>query len=95
MVWGLQVLERVLPEWRAGGHRVLLFSQTRQMLDILEAFVARLGLTARRMDGNTDIASRQARARGRDACRGPGTGTGPGLAGWRRVPAYRDLVGRG
>ena len=60
--WG-QVLERVLPEWRGGGHRVLLFSQTRQMLDILETFVARLGLTWRRMDGNTDIASRQA-ARG-------------------------------
>jgi SNF2 family DNA or RNA helicase len=31
----VQVLERVLPEWQAAGHRVLLFSQTRQVLGVL------------------------------------------------------------
>jgi hypothetical protein len=54
------VLERLLPEWRAGGHRVLLFSQTRMALDMLETLVAvTLGLSTRRMDGTTPIAARQ------------------------------------
>ncbi len=80
--FGRQVLERLLPEWQAGGHRVLLFSQTRQMLDILEGLVARLGLTARRMDGTTDIAARQARPSSAPmAARGCECGA---ARGWRR-----------
>jgi SNF2 family DNA or RNA helicase len=31
--------------WREQGHRVLLFSQTRQMLDIVERFVVEKGIT--------------------------------------------------
>ena len=37
--------------WHEQGHRCLLFSQTQQMLDILEAAVARAGYVYRRMDG--------------------------------------------
>ena len=49
---------RVLGLWREQGHRCLLFSQTQQMLDILEAAVAAAGHVYRRMDGTTAIASR-------------------------------------
>ncbi len=79
-----QVLVRLLPEWRAGGHRVLLFSQTRMTLDMLETLVAvTLGLTTRRMDGTTPIATRQAprerERRGNEAgaCRVPGVAGAP------------------
>lgn len=53
------VLRRLLELWRHQGHRTLLFCQTRQMLDILEAFVAALGLRYLRMDGSTPITNRQ------------------------------------
>jgi SNF2 family DNA or RNA helicase len=52
------VLERVLRLWLEQGHRCLLFTQTQQMLDILEALVCTLGMSYRRMDGNTAIGSR-------------------------------------
>jgi hypothetical protein len=55
------VLERVLKLWFQQGHRCLLFSQTQQMLDILEALLCGLGLTYRRMDGCTAIGSRMVR----------------------------------
>jgi len=57
----LQLLQRVLPLWKDQGHRLLLFSQTREMLDILEDLVAAMGLSYRRMDGMTSIRSRQSR----------------------------------
>jgi DNA excision repair protein ERCC-6 len=31
---------QILPLWRTQGHRVLLFCQTQQMLDIIENLVA-------------------------------------------------------
>ena len=37
------MVERVLSHWHAGGHKVLLFTQTQQMLDILEKMVQRAG----------------------------------------------------
>ena len=54
----MQVLKQLLPLWREQGHRALLFSQTRQMLDILERLTRSLGLPYRRMDGNTAIGTR-------------------------------------
>ena len=53
------VLQQLLKLWQSGGHRVLVFSQTRQMLSILESFVANEGYTYLRMDGNTSVAKRQ------------------------------------
>ena len=54
----LLVTEKVLGLWRTQGHRCLLFSQTQQMLDILEASVAKAGYTYRRMDGTTPVSHR-------------------------------------
>lgn len=51
----LQVLEEVLPRWKAQGHKVLLFSQTRQMLHILEKLVQRHHWAYMRMDGATSV----------------------------------------
>jgi DNA excision repair protein ERCC-6 len=46
--------------WKKLGHKTLLFSQTVQMLDILEQFVQRLGnIQYLRMDGKTPIKMRQ------------------------------------
>ncbi|XP_041116989.1 DNA excision repair protein ERCC-6 isoform X2 [Polyodon spathula] len=53
------VVETLLRLWHKQGHRVLLFSQSRQMLDILEIFVRENGYSYRKMDGTTTIASRQ------------------------------------
>lgn len=39
----LLVLEQLLPMWQAQGHRALLFSQTRMMLDIVERMANELG----------------------------------------------------
>lgn len=55
----MQVVKALLELWHAQGHRSLLFSQTRQMLDILESFVRSLNLRYLRMDGSTPISSRQ------------------------------------
>jgi SNF2 family DNA or RNA helicase len=54
----LLVLLRSLREWRARGHRVLLFSQTVQCLDLLEAAVRAEGYAYLRMDGHTSIKAR-------------------------------------
>jgi DNA excision repair protein ERCC-6 len=54
----LQVLVKVLAAWHKEGHKVLLFTQTQQMLDILEKHVAAEGYSYHRMDGNTPIAQR-------------------------------------
>ena len=54
----LQVTLKVLSLWREQGHRCLVFSQTQQMLDIIESAVASAGYNYRRMDGNTSIAAR-------------------------------------
>ncbi|KAL9956256.1 hypothetical protein ACROYT_G037709 [Oculina patagonica] len=53
------VVEALLKMWHEQGHRVLLFSQTKQMLNILEQFVSSRGYTYFRLDGSTPIASRQ------------------------------------
>ncbi|KAE8881004.1 DNA excision repair protein [Phytophthora fragariae] len=55
------VLQKILGLWKEQGHRVLIFTQTRSMLDILESFMSRLGLACCRLDGTTGVAERQQR----------------------------------
>ena len=55
----LKILAKILPLWREQGHRVLIFSQTIQMLNLIERFVDNKGMNFRRMDGKTNVASRQ------------------------------------
>ncbi|XP_036430059.1 DNA excision repair protein ERCC-6 [Colossoma macropomum] len=55
----LIVVESLLRLWFKQGHRVLLFTQSRQMLEILEVFVRGNGYSYLKMDGTTTIASRQ------------------------------------
>jgi DNA excision repair protein ERCC-6 len=52
------VLVKVLAAWHKEDHKVLLFTQTQQMLDILEKHVVAEGYSYHRMDGNTPIAQR-------------------------------------
>ena len=56
----MQVVEQVLKVWEEQGHRVLLFSQTQQMLDIIENSLISSGYNYRRMDGLTPIKQRMA-----------------------------------
>lgn len=49
------VVRALLDLWKQQNHRVLLFCQTRQMLDILEIMIRRLGYNYRRMDGATPV----------------------------------------
>ncbi|KAM6186671.1 DNA excision repair protein ERCC-6 [Rhynchocyon petersi] len=53
------VVESLLKIWHKQGQRVLLFSQSRQMLDVLEVFLRSQKYTYLKMDGTTTIASRQ------------------------------------
>lgn len=56
----MQVVKSLLELWKNTGHKTLLFTQHRIMLDILEKFMATLeGFTYRRMDGGTPIKHRQ------------------------------------
>lgn len=56
----LQVAKALINLWKSQGHRTLLFTQTRQMLDILERFLSKLdGVSFMRMDGSTPIGQRQ------------------------------------
>ncbi|KAE8685042.1 Protein CHROMATIN REMODELING 8 [Hibiscus syriacus] len=56
----MKVVAQVLQVWKDQGHRVLLFSQTMQMLDILENFLTTSGYCYRRMDGQTPVKQRMA-----------------------------------
>lgn len=55
----LKVLNHVLAQWRAQRHRVLIFTQTIQMLDIIERFLSFTDYPYLRMDGHTASAHRQ------------------------------------
>ncbi|PYH88258.1 DNA repair protein Rhp26/Rad26 [Aspergillus ellipticus CBS 707.79] len=56
----MQVVKSLLELWKDTGHKTLLFTQHRIMLDILEKFVNSLsGFNYRRMDGTTPIQHRQ------------------------------------
>ena len=47
----LQVLAPLLRRLRAGGHKVLVFTQMSRMLDVLESFLSMHGHTYLRLDG--------------------------------------------
>ncbi|KAL1329867.1 hypothetical protein HN51_047051 [Arachis hypogaea] len=56
----MKIVAQVLNAWKEQGHRVLLFTQTQQMLDILENFLSTSGHMYRRMDGLTPVKQRMA-----------------------------------
>jgi hypothetical protein len=55
----LEVLAKILPLWKKQGHRVLIFCQWKKMLNIIQRFTELQGWKFGRLDGNTNIASRQ------------------------------------
>jgi helicase SWR1 len=55
----LQELHRLLRVRKAGGHRVLIFTQMTRILDILETFLNLHGYLYSRLDGSTKIEDRQ------------------------------------
>ena len=55
----LQELTRLLREKKAGGHRVLIFTQMTKILDILEIYLNFHGYLYLRLDGATKIEDRQ------------------------------------
>ncbi|XP_063234506.1 DNA excision repair protein ERCC-6-like [Bacillus rossius redtenbacheri] len=61
--WGkagkMIVIESLLKIWKKQGHRVLLFTQSRQMLCIMESFVQKQGYSYLKLDGGTSISARQ------------------------------------
>lgn len=54
----LQVLRAILRKWRDQGHRALVFSQSKQMLSILESLMHGEGYPYLRMDGDTSVKKR-------------------------------------
>jgi helicase SWR1 len=55
----LQTLYTMLRDLKAGGHRVLIFTQMTRVLDILEMFLSYNGHRYLRLDGSTKIEDRQ------------------------------------
>ncbi|KAI0764391.1 SNF2 family N-terminal domain-containing protein [Trametes elegans] len=55
----LQMLATLLRERKAGGHRVLIFTQMTRILDILEVFLNLHGYLYLRLDGATKVEDRQ------------------------------------
>jgi DNA excision repair protein ERCC-6 len=49
---------QVLAKWQEQGHKALLFTQTQQMLDILERHINDAGFLYHRMDGSVPLPSR-------------------------------------
>ena len=57
----LKLLETMLPKLQEGGHRVLIFSQFLDMLNIVEDFMDGLGLYYQRLDGSMGSLEKQKR----------------------------------
>ena len=56
----MDALKTLIPKLIADGHRVLLFSQWTQVLDMLQLFVTQcLKLPFMRFDGSTTVGDRQ------------------------------------
>jgi SNF2 family DNA or RNA helicase len=53
------VLETLLKIWHKQNNRCLLFTQSKQMLNILQEFLNKNNYAYLKMDGTTSIASRQ------------------------------------
>ena len=56
----MALMDRLLTKLRAGGHKVLIFSQMTKMLDLVDAYLDQLGVQACRIDGNISWQDRQA-----------------------------------
>lgn len=54
-----QKLRDLLPKLKRENHRVLLFSQWTRLLDLLGLLCEHLGLSAKRLDGSTEVNDRQ------------------------------------
>ncbi|KAI3939632.1 hypothetical protein MKX01_038587 [Papaver californicum] len=55
----MRALEKLMSTWVLHGDKILLFSYTVRMLDILEKFLIRKGYCFSRLDGSTPTSSRQ------------------------------------
>ncbi|KAL0107362.1 hypothetical protein PUN28_015725 [Cardiocondyla obscurior] len=55
----LRELDKLLPQMKEEGHRVLIFSQFTMVLDVLEEYLSIRGHTFFRLDGNTPVPERQ------------------------------------
>eukprot|EP01125_Pyxidicula_operculata_P012873 TRINITY_DN4246_c0_g2_i1.p1 TRINITY_DN4246_c0_g2~~TRINITY_DN4246_c0_g2_i1.p1 ORF type:complete len:821 (+),score=249.65 TRINITY_DN4246_c0_g2_i1:1828-4290(+) len=55
----LVYLSKLLPQLYQGGHRILMFSQMTKVLDVLQPFLDHMGYRYLRMDGSTDVGTRQ------------------------------------
>ena len=55
----LMVLCKVLPLWYSEGHKVLLFTQTHSMLNLLELMMKQFSFRFMRLDGKTPVAKRE------------------------------------
>jgi chromodomain-helicase-DNA-binding protein 4 len=55
----LSFLAKILPKLKERGHRVLIFSQFLDMLDVLQDFLAGIGFRFGRLDGSTATINRQ------------------------------------
>lgn len=55
----LKELDKLLPQLKTDGHRVLIFSQFTMVLDILEEYLTIRGHTFLRLDGSTPVTERQ------------------------------------
>ncbi|OVA00383.1 SNF2-related [Macleaya cordata] len=55
----MRALERLMLSWISQGDKILLFSYSVRMLDILEKFLIRKGYCFSRLDGSTPTSSRQ------------------------------------
>ena len=53
------VIESLLKLWKKQGHKVLLFTQSRKMLTVLEHFLRDQNYTYLKMDGTTSVGARQ------------------------------------
>lgn len=53
-----ELLDRILPKFKASGHRVLIFFQMTQIMDIMEDFLRLRGLGYLRLDGGTKAEER-------------------------------------
>lgn len=56
----LELLDRLLVQLHAGGHKVLIFSQMTKLLDLLDSFLEQKGHKACRIDGSVSWQERQA-----------------------------------
>ena len=54
------LVDKLLPKLRAGGHKVLIFSQMVKMLNILQEYTEVRGYPTERLDGGISANARQA-----------------------------------